>query len=299
MKETYKILIIDDERINRQTISETLQPYYELYLAKDTLQGLAIAKKSRPDLILMDIIMPEESGYEAIIRLKDDPVLADIPVIFLTSMTSSEDEHKGFELGAVDYVTKPFNSTTLKMRVANHLNIVQKQRELEQLTKIDNLTQINNRFSFDAHLENELRRAIRNKSQLTLVMCDIDHFKKFNDHYGHVAGDDALYKVAQCLERNMRRPTDFIARYGGEEFAIIYSDTPAEKVEKSLEKCLSEIHNLRIPHEKSDSFDFVSISMGAYSITPSKDMTADSLILKADDILYKAKEAGRNGFIVE
>ncbi|MDX1737312.1 MAG: diguanylate cyclase [Alphaproteobacteria bacterium] len=299
MSDRYKILVIDDERLNRKIISDTLKPQYDIHLAKNAWQGFELAKKVIPNLILLDVMMPHETGFDAISWIKDTEILSEIPVIFLTSAISQEDEWTGFSLGAVDYITKPFSTAILKARVANHISLQQKKKELERLSRVDNLTNIANRRCFDEHLDAELRRARRNDDFIALMLCDIDHFKQYNDHYGHVAGDETLTKVAQCLQNSLRRSSDFVARYGGEEFAIILTGTPYEQVKLIGETCLTNIGDMKIEHEKSTTSQHVTISMGGIIIKPCANTTAQKLITEADGNLYKGKQNGRNQFILD
>ncbi len=210
-----RILIIEDERPNRRLLVEILKDDYDLYLAPDGLRGLRRAMaEPAPDLILLDIRMPYMDGYHVLEHLRTEEATSDIPVIVLTAFGSTEDELRGLKLGAVDFIAKPFSPDILLARLANHLDIARQRRQLAWSAAIDPLTGLANRRHFDDALERAWRRCLRAREPLSVAVVDVDHFKLYNDHYGHAAGDDALRAIAACLDGAMRRPYVLAARYG-------------------------------------------------------------------------------------
>jgi diguanylate cyclase (GGDEF)-like protein len=234
------------------------------------------------------------NGYEVCRKLKSYKQFHHIPIIFLTAMNDIEDETKGLELGAIDYITKPFNPAIVKVRIKNHLELKRQRDILENLSSRDGLTGIANRRRFDEFLDQEWLRAKRKNTQLSLIMMDVDHFKQYNDNYGHLAGDDCLKQIASTLEKQLKRPTDLVTRYGGEEFASILPDTNNEGALHIAKQFIESISELKIPHSHSSVDDHVTISIGVATITPSDLFFKEQLIKAADSSLYKAKEAGRN-----
>lgn len=289
-----KVLIIDDLPTNIQVLSEILENEYETFFATSGREGLEIARVEHPDLILLDIMMPVMDGFEVCQRLKEDPATQSIPVIFVTAMRSAEDEAKGLELGAIDYITKPVTPIIVKMRVRNHMELKRHRDILADLSLMDGLTGIANRRRFDEGLENEWRRAARSGSSLAIIMIDIDFFKNFNDHYGHGAGDDCLKKVARALTGAPRRPGDLVARYGGEEFVALLPETSHAAALAIAERMRQTILDLAIPHAYSDAAERVSISLGVAAATPGPNDDAGDLVMSADKFLYQAKQTGRN-----
>ena len=291
-----RILIVDDEKQNIRILTDFLREDFKIMAAKDGETALNALRKSDklPDLILLDIMMPNMDGFEVIKALKTDERTRSIPVIFITALDATTDESKGFEQGAVDYITKPFKPVIVKARVKTHIQLKRKTDLLDRLASLDGLTQIPNRRNFDLIFEKELRKASRNHSCLSLVLLDIDYFKSFNDNYGHTAGDDCIKEVAGALEAVVSRPGDFVARYGGEEFAIILPETDITGALHMAEKARQSVARLMIPHAFSDVSDYISISAGVGATTPGKEIRAIELIGKADAALYQAKADGRD-----
>ncbi len=291
-----KILIVDDEKIYRDQLSLLLKDQYKLMVANDGEQALkAIAHvDSKPDLILLDVMMPNMDGYEVCKRVKNDDACKDIPVIFITSMEDVKDETKGFELGAVDYITKPISPPIVQARVKTHMRLKRKIDLLENMVSLDGLTEIPNRRAFDETLKKEWELSKRNSTTMSVIMMDVDKFKQFNDNYGHSAGDDCLKKVAEALAGASKRPADFVARYGGEEFCAILPDTNLEGALNVAEGFRKAVEGLNIPHEYSEAAKFVTVSIGVASSSSSGDLSGLELQKFADKQLYLAKETGRN-----
>lgn len=295
MNEITRILIVDDERYNIKVLTNFLREDHKIMAAKTGEQALKAAQGPKPpDLILLDIIMPGIDGYEVCKRLKADSRTMHIPVIFVTAMDASDDEAKGFELGAVDYITKPFNPVIVKARIKTHIQLKHKTDLLDRMTLMDSLTEIPNRRCFDVTLEKEIRRARRDGSFLSLVMMDIDFFKNYNDRYGHVAGDVCLQRVAKAIERVLKRASDCAVRYGGEEFAMILPGTDMESAIHVAEEVRSAVAELNIQHASSDVAEHISLSLGVATVSSDHKMSPLELIETADASLYQAKKNGRN-----
>ena len=291
------ILVVDDVVENVDVLFHLLKTDYTLAAARSGAKALHMVKKRLPDLILLDIIMPEMDGYEVCRRLKADNATRDIPVIFISSLSEAIDEARAFNLGAVDYITKPFQPIVVKARVRTHLNLKQKSDMLAEMVCLDGLTNIYNRRRFDKTLLQEWKRMARNKKNLAMIMIDIDHFKLYNDHYGHIEGDECLKKVACVLQDALNRPGDFLARYGGEEFVVLLPETNMKGACHIAENMRQAILGLKIAHAQSASAPYVSISLGVAVYQPSSTKDSSSpvvLIAAADSMLYEAKNRGRN-----
>jgi len=289
-----KILIVDDIPFNMKILDEALRFEHDIVVATSGREGLARALDSSPDLILLDIMMPEMDGYEVCRQLKDNSKTKDIPVIFVTAKDQAGEEIMGLELGAVDYITKPFYMPIVLARVKTHLRLKRKADMLDNLVSVDGLTEIANRRHFDEALEAEWKRARRAGNPLSLIMIDIDFFKQHNDTYGHAAGDDCLRRVAMMLKKSLKRPADMVARYGGEEFAAILPETGNEQAQVLAESMRTNVEALKIKHSHSTHSGRLTISVGVATLVPTDDSESSDLIKTADSALYKAKEAGRN-----
>lgn len=412
-----QILVIDDNPTNLNVMADFLaKEGYHVLLKTSGKSGINTAKKRIPDLILLDIMLPEMDGYEICASLKCDPITQHIPVIFMSALNETFDKVKGFEAGAIDYIIKPFQMAEVNARLKAHLelqelkedlkhskallesvlnssldmiiafesiyqdntltdftcslvnpkakqlikvekgqrlshllsetnqsllsqcievaksgqplqterllNIQNKQEwfhliavklgdgismtlrnihqlkslsmELETLANQDGLTQIANRRYFDETLQNEWHRGLRNQTSLSLILCDIDFFKPYNDTYGHLMGDDCLSQVAQAMDYAINRPGDLLARYGGEEFVILLPETDRAGAMAVAESLKHNIDSLEIPHKASKARDTVSLSIGVTTQIPDPELTPQELIDRADQALYTAKESGRD-----
>ncbi|MBF0259184.1 MAG: diguanylate cyclase [Desulfamplus sp.] len=298
-KNKARILIVDDEKINIKILVDLLKEDYSLVLARNGEQALKFSlQPPPPDLILLDVIMPEMGGYEVIKQLKEHDLTKEIPVIFVTALNSVEDEEHGLKLGAVDYITKPFSPPIVKMRIHNHLRFVHQHKLLDKLAYLDALTEISNRRRFDEVFHKEFARATRNGTPLSIGMLDVDFFKQYNDHYGHAMGDRTLHSIAGALEQALKRPADMVARYGGEEFVIILPETDPDAAQNVAERTRIAVLALNIPHLYSKVSDSVSISVGIITFHPEPGVTSlispESVLEQADRNLYMAKQQGRN-----
>jgi diguanylate cyclase (GGDEF)-like protein len=287
------VLIVDDDSTNLMALSHILQPVYTIYTAKDGASALHKAEKYIPDLVLLDILMPGMDGYEVIARLQEAEKTKHTPVIFITGLTDRSDERKGLELGAADYIFKPFDDMIVKLRVQHQIQIINQMRTIEHLSTIDQLTDIPNRRAFDKQLSSEWRRAIRSNIPISILILDVDHFKNYNDTYGHQQGDLALQKVAQVLMYTIKRSSDFAARWGGEEFVVLLPNVDIAGSLKIAEKIRKNIQEEDILNTDGSSTK-LTISIGVNSKIPTQSDRIDKLLSGADKALYTAKETGRN-----
>lgn len=288
-----KLLIVDDQPVNIHMLHGLFRTECEVLMATSGEQALVLAQSQMPDLILLDVVMPGMSGHEVCRRLKADMQTRDIPIIFITGLQDDADEVFGFDLGAVDFISKPISPVVVKARVRTHLVLKQQTDLLRSIALVDGLTGISNRRKFDEDLQADWRQSVREKSSFSLIMIDIDYFKRYNDCYGHQAGDDCLIEVAQALKTTLRRPYDKMARYGGEEFVCLLPNTDAAGAQLIATKILNAVNALNIPHQDSDAADTVTISLGVATLTDLEAHTPQDLVEAADQQLYEAKHAGR------
>jgi diguanylate cyclase (GGDEF)-like protein len=293
-----RVLVVDDSSFNRKLLSDALSGEFEVRVAHTGAEALEMAAgrdgEPRPDLVLMDIIMPGMDGHTACVRLKDDPATRDIPVIFISSMDDAEDEAHGLGLGAVDYITKPFSIPIVKARVRTHVELKRQRDTLRELSSVDGLTRIANRRRFDEYYEAEWQGAKRRQSPVSVVMADIDHFKAYNDTYGHARGDECLRAVAAALKSVLKRPTDLLARYGGEEFVAVLPGTAAEGAVALAEEMRRAVADLDIEHAASETAGHVTVSLGVGTLVPGAMVEPVALVRLADEKLYEAKNGGRD-----
>ncbi|MCL2197940.1 MAG: diguanylate cyclase [Defluviitaleaceae bacterium] len=289
------VLIVDDETINLKILMQILNHDYEVYIEKTGNDCLSAAKKVQPDLILLDILMPDIDGFQVIKKLKADTETEHIPVIFITGLSNSASEIQGFMLGAVDYIHKPFVDIIVKMRIQSQMKIINLLRKIKNMSVTDDLTGIGNRRYFNAQLSQEWERAKRQQSPLSFIIMDVDNFKRFNDDHGHLKGDVALVGVADVIRAVITRAGDKAARWGGEEFAVILPDTDLTGASKIAEDIRTSVENyiLVLEDEKTAK---ITVSMGLHCIIPQHggDYSLDSFVADADRALYRAKNSGRN-----
>jgi diguanylate cyclase (GGDEF)-like protein len=292
-----KLLIVDDQTNNIQVLSQAFSADFQVFIATSGAKALAICVAQAPDLVLLDVMMPAMDGFEVCTRLKANPLTADIPVIFVTAHTDDASEEHGLEVGAVDFISKPINIKIVRARVKAHIALKRQSDILRNFAFIDGLTGVRNRRFFDEHLATELARAQRSKLPISLIMIDVDFFKRFNDCYGHQAGDDCLRRLANLFQSCLKRPADFVARYGGEEFVCLLIDTSFEgafslagSIHKAAQKC-------QIPHAESSVSPWVTLSLGVATVISDRPATAGELLKLADENLYQAKNQGRNQVI--
>ncbi|MDR2793575.1 MAG: response regulator [Treponema sp.] len=287
------ILLVDDDVVNHITLGSILASEYALISATSGSEAISFLKKEKPDLIILDIIMPEMDGFEVLKQIKANKATEPIPVIIITSLSGVDDEEKGFELGAVDYITKPFNTPIVKARVRNQMRILQYIHNVEKTGLIDDLTGIPNRRSFNDHLDIEWKRAAREERPLSFMMIDIDHFKDYNDSYGHLQGDALLQAVAKVLSGWARRPADMASRIGGEEFGLLLPNTGLKASVEIAEQLRLDVQATMVPAQDG-KITSVTISIGVASVIPQLGMNKQELLSAADSFLYLAKNTGRN-----
>lgn len=289
-----QLLIVDDQPLNIRALHQIFRADHEVFLATSGADALAFCQTTQPDLILMDMIMPGLDGNEVCRRLKRDPLTRGIPVIFVTAHSDNAREEQGFAAGAVDFIAKSASPNVMRARVKNHLTLKYQSDLLRSLAWVDGLTGVANRRHFDHALDAEWRRCTRSRKPLSLILIDIDFFKRFNDCYGHQEGDTCLKQVAACIKAGFTRSHDLVARYGGEEFVCVLPETSLEGAHIKAQALQLAILALGIAHERSEvAGGLVTVSMGVAMATPAQHDESEHLLRSADNLLYSAKQAGR------
>lgn len=294
------LLLVDDVPTNIRILADALRHDYRIMVATNGMDALQLAQQvPQPDLILLDVMMPGMDGYEVCRQLKNNPATVKIPVIFVTAKNTEEDEERGFLQGGVDYITKPVSLPIVRARVRTHVQLKQQADFLESLSHIDPLTHIANRRRFQDVLAQEWSRTdpqegVASHPPLSVLMIDIDHFKDFNDHYGHGAGDECLRRVAHTLQQSLEIPGALLARYGGEEFVAILPNTALSAAQSQAEKMRRQVELLQQTHAFSSTSSVVTVSVGAASSDQANILCAEELLAQADSQLYRAKQQGRN-----
>jgi len=290
-----RVLLVDDQRVHLQVLHRALGGDYQLFMATSGAQALKVAREQQPDLMLLDIVMEDMDGFAVLQALRADPLTRDMPVMFVTAHSGEDIETRCLEEGAVDFVTKPINASVVRARVRTHLTLKFQSDLLRSLAFVDGLTGVANRRQFDERLAVEWARAQRHGTPLSLILADVDHFKAYNDHVGHQAGDEALRRVAACLRESARRGTDLVARYGGEEFVCLLPDTDATDAARLAGQLLDAVRLMAIPHRLGAEGGVLTISLGvATRRGPAQPgWQAATLLGLADAQLYDAKRAGR------
>ena len=285
-----KILIIDDNADSLRVAKARLaKEGYEVFCAADGPEGIEVARAAQPDLVLLDVDMPGMSGFEVCRRLKADADLCLMPVIFLSGSAGSEDKVRGLDVGAIDYVTKPFDAFELRARVRAALRTKHMQDLLIKFSQIDPLTEPWNRRALASRMQEEWQRISRHGGTMALIMADIDHFKQVNDTHGHPLGDELLCRVARLI-RDECRTTDMAARYGGDELAILCPEATEEEAAGLAERCRRGIESIRMQTPAGDLR--ATLSLG---VCDSRHVDGPAgLVARADRALYEAKQHGRN-----
>ncbi|MCK0506626.1 GGDEF domain-containing response regulator [Aromatoleum anaerobium] len=293
-----RVLIVDDERSNINILGNLLAPDYEVVVAIDGASALRRARAATPpDIILLDVMMPDMNGYDVCRLLKADAATRDIPVIFITSMGEEDNEAYGLDIGAVDYVAKPFSPAILKRRIQTHVELKRLRDHYQHLSATDPLTGIANRRRFDEAYAAAWQSALRRHEPLALIMLDVDRFKAYNDHYGHPAGDRCLQRVARALHGSLVRADDLLARYGGEEFVCLLPATDLAGGEAVARRLHRAVRELDLPHEHPEVAGRVSISVGVAVAWPAAGGEPERLVAEADLRLYEAKAGGRDRIV--
>lgn len=289
-----RLLVVDDQPVNIQTLYQAFCADHQVLMATSGDAALQVCESQPPDLILLDVHMPGMDGYQLCARLKADARLRDIPVIFVTAHDDEAAETRGLDAGAVDFISKPINARIVRARVKTHLTLKAQSDLLRHWVYIDGLTGVHNRRHFDEQLAQEWGRAARQGAMLSVVLLDVDYFKRYNDRYGHLAGDECLRRIARTLKANIRRPGDLVSRYGGEEFAFILPSTDYEGAMHIAQQIGQAVRAQRIEHLDSSVSDVVTASLGVCSARASAAGSPTAMLEMADAQLYLAKEQGRD-----
>jgi len=318
------VLLVDDQQMVAEGIRRMIadEADIEFHYCADPKLAVQQAVEVGATVILQDLVMPDVDGLTLVRFYRNNPATSNIPVIVLSSKDDPNIKSEAFSHGATDYLVKLPEKIELLARIRAHarsylahkerdeaftaLRKMQEQletmngelarsnQELQRLSSLDGLTGVANRRQFDETLEQEWQRASRTNMPLSLIFADIDFFKRYNDHYGHQAGDDALKKVATVLKKSVHRPADLVSRYGGEEFVMILPDTLQDGAVAVANKVLQSVRNLNIPHSNAEDSDRVTLSIGVATLNPKENQKPEILVEAADKALYRAKETGRN-----
>lgn len=291
--EKMSILIADDDRVNRETLRKALEQEYRVAVEGTGAGALEAAGRDRPDLVLLEVALPDMAGFAVLLELKDADLTRGIPVMCITGPDADEQE-KCFHLGAVDCITKPLVPALVKARVRTHLQIVRQMREIQRLGMIDPLTDLPNKRNFDYHLHIMWEISVRDRMPIGLLTIDLDNFKRYNDTYGHPQGDRLLRALTDAINASIRRQTDFAARVGGEEFAVILPNTGPDGALGVAEMVRANVEKMRVPLVQGGEMTAVTASVGVAVMAPRKGDEEEDLVLASDKALYDAKNTGRN-----
>lgn len=289
-----RILVVDDDPSFVDLLQEFLGHNYELSVATNGEQAIAFCRDLPPDLVLLDVTMPGMDGYEVCRKLKSEAATRDVPIIFVTAHREVEAEIKGLEVGAVDFLSKPVHRALVLARVRTHLVLKEQAEKLRDMAMTDVLTGVASRRSVEEKLEAEWRRCRRNEEPLAVIMIDIDHFKLYNDAYGHRAGDNCLQHIASALKKELRRAGDLVGRYGGEEFICVLPETGLDQAHTRANALGSAVEQIGIVHAHGAARPVVTISRGVCATIPNEETELGDLLEAADAMLYEAKRNGRN-----
>lgn len=288
-----KILVIDDSKVQSGFLCSILADDYEISACYSAEEGMNAAMTGEYSLILLDVIMPGKDGFMFLQELKSMERTKYIPVILLTSLSDVQYEERGLILGAVDYVTKPFNRAVIKARVNTHIQLYHYQMQFKQQAMIDELTRVANRRRYEEESASRWQEAVRFGLPFSVCMFDIDKFKVYNDTFGHQAGDKALVAVAQKIASHFQRASDLFARYGGEEFVAVFLGGQGESVFEFMKTVRQSVEDLQIPHNPEVG-PWVTISVGGITLNPGTEDRLETYLKLADTMLYDAKRTGRN-----
>lgn len=297
-----KVLIVDDQRSMRIVCSSIVKSLgHDVIEASCGEEAIDTCRDEKVDLILMDVEMPGMSGFEATKRIREFSHNW-FPIIFISAMTETKFFAEGIRSGGDIYLFKPIVKEVLESMINAMHRIARIQSELhstkvrmEILAHQDALTSLINRRGFDNAIALEMTQAATDKAPLSMVMLDIDHFKSYNDFYGHQEGDSCLKQVSQVLKSSICRPQDIVARYGGEEFAVVLPNTRSEHAAIVVKRLMEGLQERALPHEKSDTADVITVSCGIAQMQAGD--TPEMLIERADQALYQAKDQGRNRYV--
>jgi two-component system chemotaxis family response regulator WspR len=316
-RQSIMVLLVDDQVMVAEAIRRALlgEPEIEFHYCSNPAEAVAIAKQVQPTVILQDLVMPAVGGLDLVRQYRADPDTRAIPIIVLSTKEEASIKSDAFRLGANDYLVKLPDRIELIARIRYHsaAYLFQLQRdeayralrksqqalmetnlELQRLTNVDGLTGLSNRRYFDEYYETEWINAVREQKPVSILMVDIDHFKQYNDTYGHLAGDEILRSVALALKETFARPKDLAVRMGGEEFVVVLPHTSAAELAVLAKRAVLAVEALNLPHSASPVADHVTISVGGATRTPEREEFSFSLVEAADKAMYEAKRAGRN-----
>ncbi len=311
-----RVLLVDDQRLVVEAVRRMLARHHdiEFHFVTDPHAAHAAALRLRPTVILQDLVMQGTDGFQLIEAYRADEALRDVPVVVLSTRDEANLKAHAFAIGAHDYLVKLPDELELAARIRRHSagyisglqrdtayrslrasqeDLARANEELRRLAALDALTGIANRRRFDEALQAEWNRGRRRQSPLALLLCDVDHFKLYNDHLGHPAGDLCLKKMAAVLTGQLKRPADLAARYGGEEFVLLLPDTDLAGALRVGEACRARLEHMALPHPGAPG-GFVTMSIGVACVVPGEDDSAGDLVGRADGALYDAKRGGRN-----
>ncbi len=288
-----KILIVDDSPVQAAKLKSILNDDYDITVAQTAQDGLSYAASGDFSLILLDVVMPDMDGFMLLKKLQEEIITQNVPVILITSLSDIQNEQRGLTLGAVDYIAKPFHPLIVKARVHTHIKLYQLRKQVEFQSMTDQLTGIANRRQYDHQSTIKWKKCARLQIPFSICMFDIDHFKAYNDTFGHPAGDKVIATVANTLSTHLQRSTDFCARYGGEEFVALLMGDSADKAFAHMKTIRQALEDLHIPHNPSAT-EWVTISVGGVTVVPQAETSYDAYLKIADTMLYDAKKYGRN-----
>lgn len=289
-----RLMVVDDQTVMIRIMHEIFKEDFEVFMATSGKQALEMCLSQPPDIMLLDVMMPDMDGYEVCHTLKSSSQYGEFPVIFVTAQNDTVDEVKAFELGAVDFINKPIKPVLVKARVRAHVTVKLQSDLLRSYAISDGLTGVPNRRYFDDQMQLQWRQGMREKRPLSVILIDIDFFKQYNDHYGHIAGDDALKSVAKALSDMAKRPLDSLCRYGGEEFVCLLPATDLKGAELIAQRMVDAVQTLAIEHSQSQVAKHLTVSAGIACVLPSHQFSAEDLLAAADKQLYSSKGQGRN-----
>lgn len=288
------ILIVEDVNSDIDILNHILKDEYTLYIAKSGETALTTVTEVCPDLILLDIILPDITGFTVLEKLKEESRTWDIPVIVITGINSAKSEEKGLALGAVDYITKPFHNTVVRARIKTHIKIVQYLRTIEELGVVDHLTGLPNLQGFEERLGMEFARAAREKVSLSLLIVDLDDFQMYNQKHGYPTGDAMLRDIAMSISGSLKRPADMAARLQGDRFIVLLPDTDAEGANIVAEEIRTKIANSSVPHEKSKMKTTCTASLGVLVKRPEPGQSWEKIISETENLLASAPKDAKN-----
>ncbi|MCL1843500.1 MAG: diguanylate cyclase [Defluviitaleaceae bacterium] len=295
----YSVLVVDDSRVSQTHLMQILQDEYVVYSANSGVEALQITKAENPDIILLDIVMPQMDGYETLAALKASAETKDIPVIFITSLDHDSNEEKGLRLGAADYISKPYNPIIVKLRISLQLQLLAQMRQISELSMMDAVSRLPNRRYFDSRLREEWQRAKNENHLLGVLLMDVDKLRSYNTIYGYTHGDAAILAISEIIAKTaVCCPGDLTARWAYGGFAVLLQNADRAVCNTVGENIRCAIESAEIPSPDGAPAN-LTMSIGANSVSPALgDVTLEQFISKADSSLFLAKELGRNRVVV-